>query len=146
MTCFVFGQAKYQSDTAKLNRQNSLSPTEQKRKKFQDAKRDLIARLSKLGTHVDESELVEDVADSVTEFLETQRQLQAKNDMQAYETYEKVWSVVLGVESIEILTGATRIAVIIQGLDLMDLLPQPSSIATAREKLTRKPSLSPTRV
>ena len=110
---------------------------DQRRDSFQDSKQALMQKLERLGISADEEALYGEEDSSPGHFLETQREQQLRNDLQAFETYERLWHLVLGVNSIDVAIGTTRITSSCQGVDFMDFFPEPTSILTVKEKLVR---------
>ena len=87
--------------TERLEEENKTSTrsaeANQIREKVADNKRDILRRLQSLGVEATEEQLYEKTVDSAAEFQAAQKEVQSKDDLQAYETYERVWNTVLGL-------------------------------------------------
>ena len=128
--------------TEKLEEENKTSTrsaeANQIREKVADNKRDILRRLQSLGVEATEEQLYEKTVDSAAEFQAAQKEVQSKDDLQAYETYERVWNTVLGLECVEFISGSTRFNATFHGADFMDMLPAPISIIASRRRMERQ--------
>ena len=57
-----------------------------------------------------------------------------RQDIQAYTAYERCYKVILGVNSIDILSGNIRFNIAFEGCEIMDLLPEPISIQKVKDE------------
>ena len=57
-----------------------------------------------------------------------------RQDIQAYTAYERCYKVILGVNSIDILSGSIRFNIAFEGCEIMDLLPEPISIQKVKDE------------
>lgn len=132
-----FVLARRDGDERELRRKKTMTYLEQRRESVQDGKKDFMARLANLGVSVSEEDLYSEGDDDLAEFASSQAGIQIKNDLQSYENYEQLWHAVLGLQSVEIFCGGSRMTVSCNGLDFMDLLPQPPSILAVEEDCRR---------
>lgn len=57
-----------------------------------------------------------------------------ENDIQGLQTWERLWHCCLGIHNIEVVSGRSRLIIVCQGVDLMELFPEPPSIIKIKEQ------------
>eukprot|EP01041_Mallomonas_annulata_P009657 gene9657-20083_t len=125
---------KFENEENVLRNKYEKSKLEQRREDFLDTKKDLVRKLQSLGVNTNEDDLYKEEDTSTKFFLESQEEVQNRNDVQAYETYERLWKVILGLNTAEIIMGRTRVSFSFQGADFMDVFPEVPSIVDVKER------------
>jgi len=84
------------------------------------------------------NQAIEETDKTPEEFLEAELNLQNNFDARALEAYERLWKVVLGIHSIDMFLGKSRLYAIGQGVDFMEIFPKPPSVLQAEREIQRK--------
>ena len=105
---------------------NRLSKKERARLAFLEEKRQLAAKLSALGIDVDEDLGGEESNhDRPVEYARECKNKQIRNERNILECYRASWRALCSVHGLQVQSGANRITVGFQGLDVFELLPEP---------------------
>ena len=127
-------QAKFAKEELHLTQRFDRSTSDRRRDSFLDSKRDLVKKLERMGIVTDDEALHAKENESSLQFKQSQEEVQSRNDLQAYETYERVWNLVLGLNAADVIVGNTRITCSTQGADFMDIIPEVPSIISIKDK------------
>ena len=99
---------------------------ERARLAFLEEKRQLAAKLSALGIDVDEDLGGEESNhDRPVEYARECKNKQIRNERNILECYRASWRALCSVHGLQVQSGANRITVGFQGLDVFELLPEP---------------------
>ena len=105
---------------------NRLSKKERARLKFLEEKRALAEKLSALGIEVDDDlGGPESNHDRPVEYARECKNKQIKNERNILECYSASWKALCSVHGMQVQSGANRITLGFQGLDIFELLPEP---------------------
>lgn len=131
---FIFRNLKMFLETKQDKREEErlrllrLSEKERKQELFNKSKQEMLERLVKLGVETNERDIYDDNSKTPKDYAHDVRDDQFKNDINLYETLERVRKCVEGIHSCDIILGKCRVGLSFQGFDVMDLFPQPPSI------------------
>ena len=56
-----------------------------------------------------------------------------ENDIQGLQTWERLWECCLGLHNVELVSGKSRLIIACQGVDIMEVFPEPPSILKIKE-------------
>jgi hypothetical protein len=127
-------QGKQDAREADRERRMKLSRRQREIENFKLSQNEMLQKLSKLGVAATEHDLYDDESKTPEEYAKDMKETQCESDMYSYEVFERIRQHCHGIHSMDILLGKSRIAVSFTGMDIIDLLPVPSSILEVKKE------------
>ena len=121
-----------------MKRSSLMTEKERRQEEHQRTKKELLDKLLRLGVTANERDIINDIEKEPHEYAEDARSSNLDYEIIAYETFEKLKKILLGVHSCDIVVGKSRIAVAFTGADVMDLVPEPPSLEAVKAQIEER--------
>lgn len=100
-----------------------------------DVKTSVLDKLKRLGIEMDADDVFAVDAHDPKSFVATAEDRLLRNDLQFMQMLEKLHETVLGVHTVQVVLGKSRLNVAFQGLDFVDALPRPPPTTSMRKEM-----------
>lgn len=136
----IIPQNKRKEDDARRKRELMTQQRESEDKAKMAEKASTLEKLKRLGIDTHGSDLFHVDSTDPLEYIRNLADEVAKQDVQNLIAVEKLRAHVIGLHSCEIVSGKSKLSVIVQGFDIFDILPQLPNMQSVQEANTLRPT------
>lgn len=136
----LLNQHKKLDDDARRKRELMTQQRDEEDKAKQADKASTLEKLKRLGIDTHGSDLFHVDSSDPLEYIRNLSDEIAKQDVQNLIAVENLRAHVIGLHSCEIISGKSKLSVLVQGFDIFDILPQLPNMQSVQEVNSLRPA------